>query len=57
MIQEPEPMRQIHEIRLKMHEEEKNLSIDERVERDHKEASEIIQRYGLKLVTKKIKAA
>ncbi|MCB4792743.1 MAG: hypothetical protein LHV68_12785 [Elusimicrobia bacterium] len=54
---EPESMREIHEIRLKLHEEEKNLSIEEKIAKIHKEAQEAIKKYGIKFKTKKHKAA
>ncbi|MCB4792829.1 MAG: hypothetical protein LHV68_13250 [Elusimicrobia bacterium] len=57
MLREPEPMRQIHEIRLKIYEKEKNLSMEERISKRHREAEEIIKKYGLKFIKKKTKAA
>lgn len=49
MYQEPEPMREIHEIRLKLYEENKNLSTKEHVAKVHKEAEEAIKKYGVKV--------
>ncbi|MFH1772423.1 MAG: hypothetical protein ABH872_06365 [Candidatus Omnitrophota bacterium] len=49
MYQEPEPMREIHEIRLKLYEENKNLSAKEHVAKVHKEAEEFIKKYGIKV--------
>ena len=52
MYKEPEAMREIHEIRLKLHEEEKNLSMKEKLEKTHREAQEIIKKYGIKFKTR-----
>jgi hypothetical protein len=49
MYREPEAMREIHEIRERLHEEEKNLSMNEKLEKTHREAQEIIKKYGVKL--------
>jgi len=49
MHKEPKPMREIHEIREKLHEENKNLSHKERIAKIHKEAQEAIRKYGLRL--------
>jgi hypothetical protein len=45
---EPIPMREIHEIREKIYEEEKNLSNPERLRKIHAEAARFIEKYGLK---------
>ena len=45
---EPIPMREIHEIREKIYEEEKNLSNQERLVKIHAEAVRLIEKYGLK---------
>ena len=45
---EPMPMREIHEIREKIYEEEKNLSNQERLRKIHAEAARFIEKYGLK---------
>ena len=45
---EPIPMREIHEIREKIYEEEKNLSHKERLQKIHDEARKFIEKYGLK---------
>jgi hypothetical protein len=57
MYKEPEAMREIHEIRERLHDEEKNLSMKEKLEKTHREAQEIIKKYGIKLKTKTHKAA
>ena len=49
MYQEPEPMREIHEIRLKLYEENKNLSAKEHVAKVHKEAEGAVRKYGIKV--------
>ncbi len=49
MYQEPEPMKRIHEIRLKLYEENKNLSPEERAAKVHREIEEYIKKYGLKV--------
>ena len=49
MYQEPEPMREIHEIRLKLYEENKNLSAKEHMAKVHREAEEAIKKYGIKI--------
>lgn len=45
---EPIPMREIHEIREKIYEEEKNFTNKERLEKVHVEAARLIEKYGLK---------
>ena len=45
---EPIPMQEIHEIREKIYEEEKNLSHQERLRKIHTEAARLIEKYGLK---------
>ena len=49
---EPEAMREIHEIRLKLYEEEKNLTVEQKIAKIHKEAQEAIDKYGIKFKTK-----
>ena len=49
MYQEPEPMRKLHEIRLKLYEENKNLTYEEHVAKVHKEAEDFIKKYGIKV--------
>lgn len=49
MYNEPKPMREIHEIQERLYEEEKNLSAKDRIAKIHKEAQELINKYGLKL--------
>ncbi|MBU0693871.1 MAG: hypothetical protein KKC11_04305 [Candidatus Omnitrophica bacterium] len=48
MYKEPKPMREIHEIQERLYEEEKDLSAKERIAKIHKEAQELINKYGLK---------
>jgi hypothetical protein len=49
MNKEPEPMREIHEIRVNLYKENKNLSHQEHIAKVHKEAEEIIKKYRLKV--------
>jgi hypothetical protein len=42
-------MREVHEWRRKIYEEEKNLSPKERIEKIKRNAAEVVRRYGLKL--------
>lgn len=49
MYKEPRPMKEIHEIRERLYEEEKNLSPEEKIAKIHREAEEAIKKYGLKL--------
>lgn len=49
MSQEPKTMREIHEIRERLYEEEKNLTVKERISKIKKEAKAAIEKYGLKL--------
>jgi len=51
MPKEPKPMREIHQIQEKLFEKEKNLSSCQRIRKLHKEATEIIKKYGLKIKT------
>ena len=48
MYEEPKPMREIHEIRERLYEENKDLSHKEHIAKIHKEAEEVIKKYGLK---------
>ena len=48
MYEEPKPMREIHRIREKLYEENKNLSHKEHIAKVHKEAQKSIEKYGLK---------
>jgi len=48
MYKEPKPMREIHAIQEKLYDEEKGLSDKERIAKIHKEAEELIKKYGLK---------
>ncbi|GHS86013.1 hypothetical protein AGMMS49957_03320 [Synergistales bacterium] len=45
---EPRAMKEIHDIRLKIYEESKNLTEGQRVECTHKAVSEIEEKYGIK---------
>ncbi len=47
-MKEPQPMREIHEVQGKIYEEEKNLSVDERLAKRHREVTEFIKKSGLK---------
>jgi predicted methyltransferase len=49
MYKEPRPMREIHEIQQRLYEEEKNLSAEDRIAKIHREAEDVIKKYGLKL--------
>ena len=57
MYKEPRAMREIHEIREKLYEEQKGLSNKEIVERINRESEEVIKKYGVKLKTRTPKAA
>jgi hypothetical protein len=46
---EPKAMREIHDIRLRLHEEKKGLSVIEKAEETNKSAEEIIKVYKLKV--------
>ena len=50
MQNEPRPMREIHKIREKIYEEQKNMSDKERLGVIHKEAEEAKKKWGLKLL-------
>ena len=52
MLTEPKPMQEIHEIREKLYEENKNLTHKEHIDKVHKEAEEIKKKYGLVLKTR-----
>lgn len=47
MIDEAPEVREIHEIRLKMHEERKGLTDQEIIAKEEKEVAAIIKKYGL----------
>ena len=53
MFREPEPMRQIHDIRMKLYEEEKHMSVEKRIAKRHMVSKSLIKRYGLKFVAGK----
>ena len=48
MNKEPKAMEEIHNIREKLYDEEKNLSAKELIIKIHKEAEEAKKKYGLK---------
>lgn len=43
-MKEPKPMREIHEIRERLYEEEKNLSMAERLKRTHEAAERFMRK-------------
>ncbi len=47
MPKEPKPMREIHQIQERFFNEERKLSSRERIRKLHKEATEIIRKYGI----------
>ena len=47
-MQEPKAMREIHQIREYLYQEEKKLSIKEKLAKIKKEANEAIRKYGFK---------
>ncbi|MFH1824221.1 MAG: hypothetical protein ABH873_03230 [Candidatus Firestonebacteria bacterium] len=49
MYKEPEAMREIHEIRERMYEETKNMTVKEKVAYIHKAAEEAKKKYNLNL--------
>jgi hypothetical protein len=51
MHKEPEPMREIHQIQESLFDKERNLTSGQRIRKLHKEAAEIIKKYGLKIKT------
>lgn len=51
MPKEPKPMREIHQIQERFFNKERKLSSRERIHKLHKEAAEIIRKYGLKIKT------
>ena len=50
MYNEPKTMKEIHEIQERLYEEEKNLSYKDRIEKIHREAQELINKYGLHFI-------
>ena len=48
-MKEPKPMREVHEWRHQICEENKNLSWKEQVEKTNRIAEETIRKYGLKI--------
>lgn len=51
-MKEPKPMKEVHEWRHKIYEEDKNLSPKERIEKTRRIAEEAAKRYGLNLKRK-----
>ncbi len=51
MIKEPKPMQEIHAIQEKIYEEEKNLTVKEKLNRLHEKAMAAKNRLGLKIKT------
>ena len=49
MMQEPKPMREVHEWQKKVYEKNKRLSRKQRIEKSNRLAEEMIRRHGLKL--------
>ncbi len=50
MASEPRAMREIHEIREKLYEEMKNMAPGEYTARVNREAEELAEKYGLKML-------
>lgn len=48
---EPMPLREIHAIRLKIHDETKGMTPQERTTHTHKKTAALLERYGIKVVT------
>ena len=48
-MNEPRAMKEIHDIRLQIYEETKDMSPEERVELVRREAQEMIEKHGLKV--------
>ena len=46
-IEEPRPMKEIHQIRIKLWEEEKNLTPEERVKKSNKLLEQFVKKYHL----------
>jgi len=51
---EPESMREVHEMQLKVHEEMKGLTFEEKVAKMHKTAQHMMKKYGLKFKKHKV---
>ena len=56
MYKEPKTMKEIHDIQVKLYEEQKHLSHKELTAKIHREVQEGIKKYGLKF-KKKVRAA
>ncbi len=50
MADKPKAMREIHEIREKLYEEMKDLTIEEYTDRVNRDAEELAEQYGLKIL-------
>ena len=46
MTSEPRAMKEIHDIRLKIHEETKDMTMEQRIERTRKSVEEFESKYG-----------
>ena len=53
IINEPMPIREIHAIRLMIHDETKNMTPDERTSFVHSESSALLRQHGIHLKTVK----
>ena len=51
IISEPMPLREIHAIRLMIHDETKNMTPEERASRVSAESSALLQQHGIRLKT------
>jgi len=49
MTNEPTALREIHDIREKIYEETKNMTLEERTNHAHNEAQKLIKQYNLKI--------
>jgi hypothetical protein len=49
MMQEPKPMREVHEWQGKVYDKNKRLSRKQRIEKSNRLAEEMIRRHGLKI--------
>jgi len=48
-MNEPKTMRELHKIRERIYEEEKDLSIEERIKKTREESDKILNEYNIKL--------
>jgi hypothetical protein len=49
MMNEPKALKEIHDIRVQLYEETKNMTLEERLNYTHSEAQELIKQYNLKV--------